>query len=113
MASQKLTVQLPSHDLAESSNLDKGKGTKNVAGRKVTYTELKDTAPFEAAPLWLRYRNHHPFVHFLSVDREITVGTSAAAFLLEPCRSSLQVGQTDQLRAVAIERTHATLRWSA
>jgi hypothetical protein len=72
---QALTVLLPSTDIHEHSK-PQASGSANVSGMKVLYTGLKNTGAFGAEPLELRYRSEYPFIHFLSVDRVITVCAS-------------------------------------
>jgi hypothetical protein len=100
---QTLTVLLPSTDIHELSE-PQASGSAKVSGMKVLYTGLKNTGAFQVEPLELRYRSDYMFIHFLSVDRVITVCASPIvpfAFLkvVQICRCVLLIQSAHRLQA--------------
>ena len=72
VASQALTVQFPTDEVFE---YDRPKdATSSLSGETLTFSGIGAAPPFaEPRPVFLRYRSNVQFVHFESVDRDVTV----------------------------------------
>jgi Ribophorin I len=73
IAKQSLSVKLPNAEIFEWTKFSKrSEGAVSQRGPTVEYKGMTGSKPFEARELELRYRHNRPFLHFLSVDRDIT-----------------------------------------